>query len=119
MSCCAIESCAATVRACGAVEKTREFLAHCVRFRLAVASLQIRDNSFKTMEFLDLHATRVRIVKLNLLSAATVQNNFRDLLTELIERCFDIELEVLGQALNHLVVVRCLAIPASYGAASK
>ena len=69
------------------------------------------------MQFLDLHAARVFVEKLNLFFAAAVQDDFLQSSRQFIERCFDIKFVMRRQALDHLVVVGGLAVPATNRAA--
>ena len=58
-----------------AVEELREFLAHGAGLGFAVASLEVRDDAFESMSFFYLHATRIFVIELNLLAAATEQHD--------------------------------------------
>ena len=115
----AVQAGAAAVGAGLARQKFREFLAHRARLGLVVAPFQVRDHAFETMQLLDLHAAGVLVVELDLLLATAVQDDVAQLLRQLVERRLDVETVVFRQALDHLVVIGRLSIPAADRAAGE
>ena len=111
-----IQTRAFAIRAGLAIEELGQLLTHGTRFGFAIASVEIRQYAFEAMQFLDLQAARISVVKFDLLLATAVQNNVLQLLVEVAERRFNVELVVIRKALDHLVVIGCLAIPAAYRA---
>ena len=71
------------------------------------------------MQFLDLHAARIGVVELDLLLAAAVENDLLQFLRQFVERRLDVEIVVSRKALDHLVVVGRLAVPAANRAAGQ
>ena len=102
-----------------AIQKFRKFFANCAGLGFTITSIEVRNDTLETMQFLNLHAARIRIVKLNFLGAAAVQDDVTQFLAEFIERRFDVEIIMRRQALNHLVVIRRFAIPAADCAAGE
>ena len=52
-------------------------------------------------------------MKRDLLATAAVKHDVAQPLVELHERCLNVETVVFRETLDHLVVIRCLAVPAT------
>ena len=115
----AVEARAVAVGTGLAVEELGEFLAHRARLGLVIAALEVRDDALEAMQLLDLHAARVLVKEIDLLAAAAEQHDVLQLLVEFGKRRLDVEVVVFRQALHHLVVIGCLAVPAADRAAGQ
>jgi len=76
------------------IKKLRQLFPHSSRFSFAKAPLKIRNDTLKAVPLFDLHATRVLVKELNFFATTTEQNDVPQLLTQLIERCLQIEVVV-------------------------
>ena len=74
-----------------------KLLANDRRFGLTVAPFHIRDDSLEAVTALNAAAPTVEIGEIDPLVTAAEQDHFANILWQLLERLFDIELVVLGQ----------------------
>ncbi len=110
------EARAVALRAAARAEVACEFLAHGERLGLVVAPLEVRQDALELVLALHRAAARVEVAELDLLALAALHQDVARLLRQARVRRLGVEAVVVGERLDHLVVVGIAPVPAAHRA---
>ena len=113
------EARAIALGAAARAEVASELLAHGERLGLVVAALEVRQDALELVLAPDRAPARVEVAELDLLPVAALHQDVARLLREARVRRLRIEAVVVGERLDHLVVVGIPPVPAAHRAVRK